>query len=158
MPKLDKKGVIDRFVGKFPHNENENPESTVPKMHLNITELKNTELGNFMSRYSAWREYTESLLTVAMAEFTLAEEKYRKEFTLKKFSGEYDSYKGKKLSLKDKDAFIDTDEEIIRFREKMIECEVYKDMLSSKLESFSNAIATISREITRRQNSFSPRD
>jgi len=122
------------------------PEIDMPRMPEEMTNLSANELGNYMSTYSAWREYTEDLLMSANLEVIAFEEEYRLQLkkdwiTTAKRSGQ---------TVKDKEKEIDVSEDIVYLRDKFVDAEMYRDMLASKFESINNAITVLSREITRR--------
>ena len=53
---------------------------------------------------------------------------------------------------KQKKAYVETNEEIYTKNVELMNAQMLVDMLSNKLESFSNCLTIISREITRRDN------
>jgi hypothetical protein len=140
MPKPVKK---DKFTLKG-FNPLSAPEIPIPTFPANIASKSLDDLGDIMSFYAVWREYTEDLHLRAVAEYSQQKEKY--------------DYEWQKLFLSvngrnntEREAKIAMNPEIIVERAYLIEAEMYKEMLSAKLLSFNNAIAVVSREISRRQ-------
>jgi len=121
------------------------PEIPYPTMKAQITGLSNNDLGDLMSQYGVWREYTEDLLLHAIREYTsLAESlNLERQMLLITVNGR---------NRDERLAKIDTQPEIIELAHAVLESEMYKEMLSAKLASIENSIAVISREITRRGN------
>lgn len=144
MPKrLDKSNAESRFRshGFRPLSKPEKP----PRMAEDISKLSSPALGDLLSRYAAWREYTESLVSFAVAEYTRLSENYDFEYskawlTLPKS----DTIKAREYSLT-------SDNKLHKMRMELLEAEMYKDMLSDKVNSYTNVITTVSREITRRE-------
>jgi len=117
----------------------------MPTMPHEMSNLNSNDLGNYMSRYAAWREFTEDVLTQADMEYIEAKERY--------------DYEYKKLwltlprekTVKDSERRLDIHEDIVSLRESLTEAEMFKNMVGTKYESINNAITVLSREITRRQ-------
>lgn len=146
MPKL-KETAVSKYRKQFPAIES--PEERAPKMPLRMSDLTPAELGNYMSEYSAWREFTEDLLIEADSNYIELQEKYdnllKQELLLAYSGNQYKTKEEKKWS-------VETKEEFVNLREEVLQAELYKDMLGNKFESLTNAINTLSREITRRSN------
>jgi hypothetical protein len=120
------------------------PEIPIPTFPASIASKTLDDLGDIMSFYAVWREYTEDLHLRAVADYTRQKEAY--DFEWQKI---FLSVNGRNNT--EREAKIAANPEIIVLRALLIEAEMYKEMLSAKLLSFNNAIAVISREISRRQ-------
>lgn len=144
MPSLKGSNSIEKFRKQFP--DKEKPESDEPKMVLDISQIAVGQLGNLMSRYAAWREYSENLANIAVAEYLQEYEKYDFEYAKK-----YEVLPNDKAT--EKKMILTANEELHKRWEKVLEKQVYKDMLAKKVESLNNCIAVISREIARRGQS-----
>lgn len=119
-------------------------------MKPQITGITDNDLGDLMSAYASWKEYTEDLLLYAVQEATSAAEdlEYARKKMLLTTSGK---------NRDERNARIDTEDRIHELDRKWLEADMYREMLSSKLESINGAISVISREITRRGQTWSNR-
>lgn len=130
--------VFREYFRKIPK-----PEEKAPKLPIQISHLDLNRLSDLQTRYTAWREYTEDLMTESLTELTRAKEKY---------SYEWD----KKLLLLPKmtrslqEAALNTDDYLHALDVSLTEAQLYHDLLTKKLESYTNCLAVISREITLR--------
>lgn len=119
--------------------------SEQPVMPSQISQITSDVLGDLQSLYAVWREYTEDNLLKSVAKLTELKTSfdyaYAKKFVVA--GGSTD---------KQKKAAVDVLEEIHTMNVELINAQMLVDMLSSKLESFSNCLTIISREITRREN------
>lgn len=123
--------------------ERAKPDFPLPALPRAISLITPNKLGDTMSQYGAWREYTEDLLNHSM-------------YTFNKKREELDIARKRKFLLvngKNKDertAKIDTDPEIQALATDVLEYEMFYEMLSTKLTSIEKSIALISREYSRR--------
>jgi len=104
-------------------------------------------LGDYMSRYSAWREFAEEQLIRHLPTLLDAQEEYDYKYN-KLFVGTSAS------TVTDKKAIVAADENLRGTYRSYMEADVYKQMLSSRIESYTQCINTLSREITRRGQIF----
>jgi len=121
------------------------PESEAPSLPTSISKLTSDKLSDLMLRYTAWREFTEDILNDSLVEFTVAKEQYDNAYQIEYLRAD------SKLKVKEKEALIDT---LPTIHEKYLylqEAELYHNLILRKLESFTNCLTIISREITRRQ-------
>lgn len=116
-----------------------------PLMPRQISQITSDALGDLMSSYAVWREYTEDMLLKSIAKHmevkTMYDYEYSKVFIMAEGSTD-----------KQKKSFVDVNDHIHKLNIDCTNSQVFVDMLSNKLESFSNCITIISREITRREN------
>jgi hypothetical protein len=117
------------------------PKGGLPTMPTRVSDLTSDELGNLISRYTAWREYTEDRHIEACAVFAECKSKYDMEYTKQIVASKFN-----KITDKRYDAKVSS-EELLKDLE---EAEMYKDLLAGKLESFTNVLTMLSRELTRR--------
>lgn len=133
--------VVKRFRKVFPSMEA--PEGGLPTMPLRITGLTSDELGDLLSRYSAWREFTEDRHLEALADYV-------------RIKGDYDIETAKMMVVSSSDTIALkkaeslSNPQVQSLWKKVLEAEIYKDLLGNRLESFSNALSMLSRELTRR--------
>ena len=96
-----------------------------------------------MFEYGAWREYAEQQLVQATAKAATLREYYQYAWDQAYQRCGHGTETAKKREL-------GADEQLANLRFKVLQAEVYRDMLSGRVDSYNNAIAIISREITRR--------
>ena len=125
---------LERFRKVFA--EVEAPKGGLPTMPVTIAETSSTELGNMIAKYSAWREFTEDRHMEACAVYDLACDKAM-------LSAGGGTVTERKTSAK-------VTPEVEKLNKKLLEAEIFRDLLAGKLESFSNVLAMLSRELTRR--------
>ncbi len=133
------KGFTDR---KLP--EDTEAEPTLP---YKISRVNNVNLGNLMSEYGAWREYTEHLLARATTEAAVLKEKYD-------FAWDVAYQRCSSGTETSKKRALGADQALAAKRINLLEAEMYRDMLLSRVDSYNNALTVISREITRRGFTF----
>ena len=119
------------------------PETPMPSTRVNIGGLSLVELSDLTSRYSQWREYSEDLHTASLTAFTMLSEEFDFEYAKAKMRAT-----GKPT---DKILAADADPVIRELRQKLLEAELYRDMLGEKIESFTNCLSVLSREVTLRR-------
>lgn len=132
---------IDTFRETF--KELSAPEKSTPTMVLKISELTSDELGDMISRYSAWREYTEDKLIAITAMKASITEQYKMIY-----NKAYIEADGRTIS--DKKILAETNDDVIKINKQLTEISQYEELFSGKMDSLSNAISTLSRELTRR--------
>lgn len=119
------------------------PKGGLPTMPIRMTDLSSEELGNIMSRYSAWREFTEDRHCEACAVYSQVKSEYDLQI-----SKEMLLYKD--VTVSEKKARARTSQNTEGLAKKLYEAEIYMTLLASKLESFTNVLNILSRELTRR--------
>ena len=139
--KLVKRSPLEQFRAMF--QEVKKPETESPTMKLQISKLTSDELGDMISRYSTWREFVEDKLITAAAIASEIQSRYDTAYNKAYVSS------GAK-TVNDKKAEAEADEDAQKIAKDLTEANIYKDLLSGKLTSCSNAISTLSRELTRR--------
>ena len=116
-----------------------------PIMPRQISQITSDILGDLQSSYAVWREYSEDNLLKAVATLTQLKTEYDYQYSKRFVLAEGNTDKQKK-------AYVETDEAIYTKNVELMNAQMLVDLLSSKLESFSNCLTIISREITRRDN------
>lgn len=116
-----------------------------PIMPRQISQITSDVLGDLQSAYAVWREYTEDNLLRSVAKATELKTSYDYEYAKRFVLSEGSTDKQKK-------AYVDTDEVMYAKNVELMNAQMLVDLLSSKLESFSNCLTIVSREITRREN------
>ena len=97
-------------------------------MSTRIADIASDDLGDLIARYTAWREFTEDRHLEACAVYAQVKSEYDLEI----------------------DRFIAESRRSISATDKRDEAGIYRDLLAGKLDSFSNVLAMLSRELTRR--------
>ena len=119
------------------------PKGGLPTMPTRISELPSDELGDLIARYTAWREFAEDRHLEACAVFAQAKSEYDLECDKEMIrSGEG--------TAKERLAEAHTMPGVVLLGKRLKDAEVYKELFANKLESFSNVLAMLSRELTRR--------
>lgn len=144
MDRTERAGYKYRRAG-FPAPQK--PAIPYPRMEPNLTGISSLDLGNLMSTYAAWKEYTEDLLLHALHKSTQAYEalEYAKAKLLVLTEGK---------NQREREAKIETNPNIHELKQVYLEADMYREMLSSKLTSIEGSVSVISREITRRGNNY----
>lgn len=132
---------LERFRRVF--SEVPTPKGGLPTMPTKISDTPSDELGNIIARYSAWREYTEDRHMEACATYSQVKSEYDLACDKKMLSSTANTVTERKASAK-------SDPKVERLYRDLTEAEMYRDLLAGKLDSFSNVLAMLSRELTRR--------
>lgn len=119
------------------------PTGGLPTMPTKIAETSSNELGNMIARYSAWREYTEDRHMEACAVYAQC----RSEYDL---ACDKAMLLSEKLTVTERKVSAKTSPEVEILGKKLQEAEILRDLFAGKLDSFSNVLAMLSRELTRR--------
>lgn len=119
------------------------PKGGLPTMPTKIADTSSDELGNMIARYSAWREFTEDRHMEACATYSQCKSEYDLAVDKLMLSSDAQTVTERKASAK-------SNPQVERLYKKLNEAEMYRDLLANKLESFSNVLAMLSRELTRR--------
>lgn len=112
-------------------------------MPREVSKESSDSLGDLISRYSAWREYTEDRHMEACAVYAQVHSEYDLESARVMLS----SVEG---TVTEKKARSRIDGAVSQLAKGVLEAEIYRDLLARKLDSFSNVLAMLSRELTRR--------
>lgn len=140
-----KKEVIRDPLQKFRKifTEVSAPKGGLPTMPTKISEKASDDLGDMIARYTAWREFTEDRHMDACAVFAQVKSEYDLACDKKMLSSTANTVTERKASAK-------ADPKVEQLYKDLNEAEMYRDLLAGKLESFSNVLAMLSRELTRR--------
>lgn len=143
MPKINKvfENPLERFRETF--TELKPPKGGLPTMPICIAEVASDELGNIISRYTAWREFTEDRHMEACAVFAQCKSEYDLAVDREMLSSVASTVTERKADAK-------SNPKVASLYKTLVESEMYRDLLANKLESFSNVLAMLSRELTRR--------
>lgn len=139
--KEEPKKPLERFREVF--TELKAPKGGLPTMPTKIASLPSDELGDMLSRYTAWREFTEDRHMEACAVYAQCRSEYDLECNKQLVSTKGGSVTERKASAK-------ADPKVEKLYKDMVEAEMFRDLLAGKLDSFSNVLAMLSRELTRR--------
>jgi hypothetical protein len=135
---------LQRFRKNFAEKAKPDNDVDLPNK---ISVLSSDKLSDLQNHYSAWREFTEDLLVNSLAEATSARIKYEYEYDVKLLQ-----FIPQTKTKVQAEAKTRVSEDIRKLYVSLSEAELYHELLGKKLESYNNALATISREITRRGN------
>ena len=119
------------------------PKGGLPTMPTKVADLASDELGNMIARYTAWREFTEDRHAEACAVLAQCKSEYDLAVDKGMLSSAASTITERKASAK-------SNPKVEKLYKDLTEAEMYRDLLANKLESFSNVLAMLSRELTRR--------
>lgn len=119
------------------------PKGGLPTMPTKITDSSSEQLGDMIARYTAWREFTEDRHMEACAVFSQVKSEYDLACDKEMLISSAGTVTERKASAK-------TTPKVERLYKDLCEAEMYRDLLAGKLDSFSNVLAMLSRELTRR--------
>ena len=119
------------------------PKGGLPTMPTRISDIASDELGDMIARYSSWREYTEDRHAEACAVFSQLKSEYDLELSKAMLGVDGGSVTEKK-------AYAQNDQNVLKKYRQMNEADVFRGLLANKLESFTNVLLMLSRELTRR--------
>lgn len=139
MPK--KSTVAERFRKSFP--ELDKPKGGLPTMPTKISGISSNDLGDLYARYSAWREFCEDRHIDAVKEYMEAKAAYDNEWNKQMATTN-------KEKVTEAKAEVESSPEMLALGKTLVEKEMYLKMIGGKLESFTNSLTTLSRELTRR--------
>lgn len=124
------------------------PKGGLPMMPTHIADVASDDLGNMIARYTAWREFTEDRHAQACAVYAQCKSDYDLAY-----STEFLSLSN--MTVTEKKTAVNANQKVADLYKQLTDAEIYKDLLANKLDSFSNVLAMLSRELTRRgvQNS-----
>jgi hypothetical protein len=132
---------LERFRAIF--TELSPPKGGLPTMPTKVADLASDELGNMIARYTAWREFTEDRHMEACAVYSQCRSEYDLAVDKEMLSSKESTVTERKASAK-------SSPKVEKLYKDLTEAEMYRDLLANKLESFSNVLAMLSRELTRR--------
>lgn len=132
---------LERFRDIF--TELSAPKGGLPTMPTKVADLASDELGNMIARYTAWREFTEDRHMEACAVYSQCRSEYDLAVDKEMLSSKESTVTERKASAK-------SSPKVEKLYKDLTEAEMYRDLLANKLESFSNVLAMLSRELTRR--------
>lgn len=141
MPTKKDKSPIERFRDVF--TEIVPPKGGLPTMPTRISDYASDELGNIISRYTAWREFTEDRHMEACAVYSQCKSEYDLACDTEMLKSDGQTVSERKASAK-------TNSQVQKLGVIVNEAEIYTNLLAAKLDSFSNVLAMLSRELTRR--------
>ena len=121
----------------------ERPKGGLPTMPTKVSNLASEELGDMMARYTSWREFTEDCHADACAVYAQVKSQYdlASDRALLQMDGG---------TVTEKRAAVKNNPEVASLYKKLTEAEIYVDLLGKKLDSFTNVLTMLSRELTRR--------
>ena len=132
---------LERFRAIF--TELSAPKGGLPTMPTKVADLASDELGNMIARYTAWREFTEDRHMEACAVYSQCRSEYDLAVDKEMLSSKESTVTERKASAK-------SSPKVEKLYKDLTEAEMYRDLLANKLESFSNVLAMLSRELTLR--------
>ena len=141
LKKIVEKNPLEKFRRVF--TELTAPKGGLPTMPTRIADTSSDELGNMIARYTAWREFTEDRHMEACAVYAQVKSEYDLACDKEMLSSGASTVTERKASAK-------TSPKVEKLYKELNEAEMYRDLLAGKLESFSNVLAMLSRELTRR--------
>jgi hypothetical protein len=122
------------------------PDGVEPNCPTSFSDIPSNKLGDSMARFSAWREYAQNLYNQEFPDYTILKEKYDFEYNKTTI------VRGGSKRLKEIKAEVESDEVLHKLKTELTEKEILIEMLSSKIETYAEVIASISREISRRSS------
>ena len=119
------------------------PKGGLPTMPTRIAGIASDEWGNIIARYSAWREFTEDKHLEACAVYAQCKSEYDLQVDRETLTSMAATITERKVAAK-------TSPRVEVLYKKLVDAETFMNLLANKLESFSNVLAMLSRELTRR--------
>lgn len=138
MPSLNSK---EKFRKIFPALKA--PLGGLPQLKTKIADISSDDLGDLIAKYSAWREYAEDLHITALSEYLSAKDAYDLKYNELMITSVGDTVTERK-------SFVESSPSIQPLATKLQRKEMLLKMFAGKLESFSNSLTMLSRELTRR--------
>jgi predicted RNase H-like nuclease (RuvC/YqgF family) len=145
MPVRKDKEAVHNPLEKFRRifTEISSPKGGLPTMPTKIADKASSELGDMIARYTAWREFTEDRHMEACAVYAQCKSEYDLAVDKEMLTSSASTVTERKASAK-------SNPRIEKLYKNLSEAEMYRDLLANKLDSFSNVLAMLSRELTRR--------
>ena len=119
------------------------PDQFLTPFPTKISHIADAQLGDMQALYSAWREFTQDLLTSALQAMMARKSEYDYEFAKAVIIAPGDGINEKKFTAT-------ADDKLKAKRASLLDAEIYFEMLSKKLESVNECLVVLSREVTRR--------
>jgi hypothetical protein len=141
MPEKREEKPLERFRSVF--TEIPAPKGGLPTMPREISKESSESLGDLISRYSAWREFTEDRHMESCAVYSQLRSTYD-------LASDKAMLSSSDSTITEKKARAKIDAVVAPLAKKVLEAEIYRDLLAGKLESFTNVLTMLSRELTRR--------
>ena len=123
------------------------PKGGLPTMPTRIADIASDELGNLIARYTAWREYAEDRHLEACAVYAQVKSEYD-------LANDLEMLRSDSATITEKKASAKNSPEVTRLYKRLNEAQIYMDLFARKLDSFSNVLMMLSRELTRRGVEF----
>lgn len=120
----------------------EKPIVEPPVFNVDLAKIDDQQLSSKMGHYRAWCEYAQSLAAKAKMRFLIRQEDYKNAYN--------EAYLSAGGKTGDRKLVAETDTEVVRLRRLLLEEQLYMEALEGKVETYRDAIATLSREISLR--------
>jgi len=131
--------------------EHRNPELEVPVLPNDVTTVSTNKLMEYMSIFDALKTHAQYLESMADTLHNTRNAKLRLTRASKYLvAREEAEYSDRRITVKEVDAYLDTDEELLKLQHEVIMAEGYKKMVSAMREGFESKGKLLSRELTRR--------
>lgn len=125
------------------------PKGGLPTMPTKVSDIASDELGDMIARYTAWREFTEDRHAEACAVVSEYKSKYDLAYSTEMLASK------NSLTVTEKKAVVNANQKVAALYKQLTDAEIFRDLLANKLDSFSNVLMMLSRELTRRGTNFS---
>ena len=146
MPEIKRKPKSEKAADRFRNAgfvKTVRPDEEPPEISESLSDYTMDTLADLITKYSNWREYAEDLANEQMVRYFSLKAEYEHEEAVFLVT----------LNAKptDKKLMALADANLNRLRATLLEEELYYSMLTKKVESLSNTLSVLSREITRRK-------
>lgn len=119
------------------------PDEPVPTFPKKLSSLTSDQLGDYTAKYAAWREFTEDMHFEALQDKMVLQAQYDFEHAKLMVVAKGDGLNEKKYHTL-------SNEKLNDLRQKLLDADIYLNMVSNKLDSFNNSLSVLSREVSRR--------
>lgn len=139
---------LEKRFRKTGFDEIESPGTRMPIMpdDKTIHTQSVMQLSTLIGKYTAWREFAEDQLIVETAKVNILEEQVsalrKKAFIMADGN------------VTERKAIAAADEKVLAKSSELTITAAYRDMLAGKVESFTNCLTTLSREVTLREKVY----
>lgn len=120
------------------------PEGASPRLPTRVAAVTTNKLGDMQIEYAAWREYSEDLHAEATTTYMQVKSDY--DFLVAITSNGLNDTR----TVKDKSNMVLENKQVQRKRLELLNAETMLNLLGAKLNSYTNALQVLSRELTRR--------
>lgn len=120
------------------------PEGSSPRLPIRVATITSNKLGDMQIEYAAWREYSEDLHAEATTTYMQVKSDY--DFLVAITSNGLSDTR----TVKDKTNMVLENKQVQRKRIELLNAETMLNLLAAKLNSYTNALQVLSRELTRR--------